>query len=478
MTRSELNQVLIQGEDYKIEFKRNLNTDLKKELVAFANASGGRIFIGVDDDKSIPGVNINNQLRSRVQDFASQCDPPVHISLEVFNNILIVTVPEGVNKPYRCTNGFYIRVGANTQKLKTHEIIDFIQHEGLIRFDEQWQSKADFSKDFDLSLFDRFMLKSNISTVLDSKNMLLNLGVLRLDKGTPILNNAGVLFFTTHPVEILPHAYISCVAYKGIDKSDILDQKDFTEDLIQNIENTLLFLQRHLNKSARIEGIQREDIWEIPMVALREAVVNAVTHRNYLETGARVVVEIFPDRVEISNPGGLPKGLSEKNFGKISLTRNPLIASLLHRVGYIEKLGTGISRMRKALADSGLAEPQFSFDDFFRVTFNREYEAVNEAVKKFGEKFAVKFGEKFGVSVKRGNRLAQIFYLIYSKERFTVEGFAKEQGISVRQIEKDMQFLTEKGLIAFEGAPKTGKYVCTTAGNAFMESLMNNTELK
>jgi ATP-dependent DNA helicase RecG len=475
MTQSELDQVLLQGEDYKIEFKRNLNTDLKKELVAFANASGGRIFIGVDDDGSISGVNVNNQLRSKVQHFASQCDPQVQIDLEVFNNILIVTVPEGVNKPYRCTTGFYIRVGANTQKLKTHEIIDFIQNEGRIRFDEQWQPKADFSKDFDLSLFDRFILKSNISTVLDSENMLMNLGVLKPANKTPILNNAGVLFFTTHPVEILPHAYISCVAYKGIDKSDILDQKDFAEDMIQNIENTLLFLERHLNKSALIEGIQREDVWEIPMIALREAVINAVTHRNYLETGARVVVEVFPDRVEISNPGGLPKGLSEKNFGKISLTRNPLIASLLHRVGYIEKLGTGISRMRKALAGAGLPDPQFTFDDFFRVTFIREYEAVSEAVndsvKKFGEKFGVKFGEKFGVSVKRGNRLVQIFYLIYSKERFTVEGFAKEQEISVRQIEKDMQFLTEKGLITFEGAPKTGKYSCTEAGNTFMSSV-------
>jgi predicted HTH transcriptional regulator len=136
--------------------------------------------------------------------------------------------------------------------------------------------------------------------------------------------------------------------------------------------------------------------------------------------------------------------------------------------------------MRKALADSGLPEPQFSFDDFFRVTFNREYEAVNEAVneavKKFGEKFGVKFGEKFGVSVKRAKRLAQIFYLVYSKEWFTVDYFAKEQEISVRQIEKDMQFLTKKGLITFIGAPKTGQYNCTKVGNAFMSSLMNNTE--
>ncbi|MBL7114037.1 MAG: putative DNA binding domain-containing protein [Bacteroidales bacterium] len=475
MTQPELDQIIAQGEDYKIEFKRGLNTDFKKELIAFANASGGRIFVGIDDDGSVPGVNINNRLRTKAQDFASQCDPPVHINLEAFNNILIVTVPEGSNKPYRCTNGFYIRVGAISQKLRTEEIIDFIQNEGRIRFDEQWQPKANFSEDFNQPLLDSFLTKGKITPLLDFENILMNLGVVKQDNGIPIFNNAGILFFTADPVAVLPQAYVSCVAFKGTGKADILDQKDFSENIILNIENTLKFLERHLNKSARIEGIRREDILEIPIVALREAVVNAVTHRDYLETGARVMVEIFPDRVEISNPGGLPKGLNKNNFGKISLTRNPLIASLLHRIGYIEKLGTGISRMRNAVAETGLPEPQFSFDDFFSVTFVREYEAVsaavNEAVKKFGEKFGVKFGVKFGIGKKRAVRIGEMVKEIHGETGFLIEAFATKHNISKRQVEKDIQLIIKEGWITFTGAPKTGKYVCTENGKTQIEEL-------
>ncbi len=471
MIQKELNQIIAQGEGYKIEFKENLNTDFKKELVAFANASGGKIFIGIGDDGSIPGVAINNQFRSKVQDFASRCDPPVHIDLEEFNNILLVTVKEGFNKPYRCTSGFYIRVGANSQKLKTNEIIDFIQHEGRVRFDEQWQLNTDFTEHFDQLLLDNYLTKGEIAPLLEPENILMNLSVVKQNDGVPIFNNAGILLFTTNPTRVLPQSYISCVSYKDTDKADYLDQKDFNNDIIHNIENTLQFLERHLNKSARIEGIQREDILEIPMVALRESVINAVVHRNYLETGARVMVEVFPDRVEISNPGGLPRGLNESNFGKISLARNPLIASLLQRVGYIEKLGTGISRMRKVMAEAGLQKPQFSFNGFFRVAFIREYQETGEAVKRFGVKFGVKFGAKFGVSLKRSKRLIQIMDVLYHKEPFSVDEFAKIHELSIRQIEKDMQFLTNNDLIVFEGVPKTGKYVCTDFGDTYMASL-------
>ena len=111
--------------------------------------------------------------------------------------------------------------------------------------------------------------------------------------------------------------------------------------------------------------MQRKNILELPENALREAITNAVCHRDYFEKGARVMVEIFDDRVEITNPGSAPKGITKDNFGSTSVTRNPVIASLLHRVHYIERMGTGIQRMTHEMESSGLNKPIFQTEGAF-----------------------------------------------------------------------------------------------------------------
>jgi ATP-dependent DNA helicase RecG len=136
-----------------------------------------------------------------------------------------------------------------------------------------------------------------------------------------------------------------------------------------------------------------KNILEIPEKALREALVNAVCHRNYFEKGARVMVEVFDNRVEIVSPGGLPKGITDANFGSVSVTRNPIIANLLHRINYIERMGTGINRIRAAMQEAGLELPVFENGDFFKVIFKRAFSASNEAeseADKKAEKIIIK----------------------------------------------------------------------------------------
>lgn len=138
------------------------------------------------------------------------------------------------------------------------------------------------------------------------------------------------------------------------------DRKDFNEDVLSNIDQAMIFLKRHLPVRYEITGApRRREVLEIPEGALREAVINAVAHRDYFERGANVMVEIFDDRIEISNPGGLVKGLKPEDFGKKSILRNPNIASLLHRADYIEKMGTGIARMRRLMREAKLSPPKF-----------------------------------------------------------------------------------------------------------------------
>ena len=116
LSEKEFDYILQNGESYLVEFKEKVNSSLSHEITAFANASGGKIYLGVTDKGVVKGIEITNKLRSQIQDIANNCQPPVHIKLEEFKNILIVVVPEGENKPCQCSGGFFIRMGANAQK--------------------------------------------------------------------------------------------------------------------------------------------------------------------------------------------------------------------------------------------------------------------------------------------------------------------------------------------------------------------------
>ena len=129
------------------------------------------------------------------------------------------------------------------------------------------------------------------------------------------------------------------------------------------------FIERNTRTAYRIEGLRRQNIPEYPMDAVREAVTNAVMHRDWFFDGANVFVEIYADRIEVISPGGLPKGLTLADLGHMSIRRNPLIADLLHRIDFIEKAGTGIRRIRDGAREQDCPEPEFDAGNFVTVTF-------------------------------------------------------------------------------------------------------------
>jgi len=138
-----------EGEGYKVEFKERL-ANLDREIVAFANASGGEIYLGVNDEGEIKGIEISNSLLSQIQDIARNCDPSVQINLKKYkqHDILLILVEEGENKPYKCKDGFFLRVGPNAQKLKRDEIIQFINDVGKVHFDEKINKRFDYPNHF------------------------------------------------------------------------------------------------------------------------------------------------------------------------------------------------------------------------------------------------------------------------------------------------------------------------------------------
>jgi len=286
-----------------------------------------------------------------------------------------------------------MRMGANSQKLTRNQIIEFFQKEGRIRFDELGHGKADYVTDFDESAFARFLALAGISPSINRETMLHN-----------------------------------------------LDKKNFKSNLVENIDNAMLFIQRHTKVEYKIEHLRREEIPDYPEVALREAVVNAVCHRDYFDKRANVLIEVFADRVEISNPGGLPSGLKPEDFGTRSVTRNPLIASLLHRIDYIEKIGTGISRIRQAVAEHQGTEVDIRFNDFFTVIFRA--------------KTTPPAGGQIGGQIELTERQREVLELIRITPTLSRKSLAETLNINQSAVDKHLEALKKKGVLQRVGGSR------------------------
>ena len=372
MEQDQLEQILQEGEGTLIEFKKSFSPSIVKEIVAFANTAGGTIFIGVDDSNNVVGSPLNNEMKSRIQDIANNCKPRIPVRIEsVFydgKEVILIKVPESRDKPAQCSEGFFYREGANSQKMQRDEIFYYSQKTGRIRFESQYRPDFKYPDDFDEKKFNDLMHKVGITQTASIENMLETLGMGEKDAHF-LINNAGILFFGKKRQKYLRQAYVTCVLYKGIDRYKILDRKDFREDPVADYENAFIFLQQHLNLEYVIKGGgPRLEIPEIPYEALREALMNAVIHRDYFEEGARAVVEIFDDRVEISNPGELL--FDKEDLGRRSVARNPVIFDVFHRLGLIEKVGSGIGRILNQTHERGV-EVDFDLNRFFAIIFKR-----------------------------------------------------------------------------------------------------------
>jgi ATP-dependent DNA helicase RecG len=490
----KIHELIALGEGYHIEFKVKIDKSIASEICAFANADGGALLIGVTDSGEIKPLSLDNELMSRIQDTINQIEPKIRVKFHKYPEIgvLLVEVEKGINRPYACSDGFFLRMGPNSQKLTRNEIIDLFQSEGLIQFDKLEHHKADFLNDFDRFAYNNFLNKTGITNQIEPEHLLKNLGCMS-DSGK--FTNAGVLFFTKSIDFLLKHAECTCVLFKGTGRVTILDRKDYNTNMLDNIDNAVNFVKRHTNLAYKIESIQREDIPDIPEIALREAVINAFCHRNYFQEGANIMVEVFDDRVVVVSPGGLPSGLSKQEFGIKSVRRNHLIADLLARTRYIEKAGTGIERIKKDAANHD-CKLEISYDEnWFTVTFyrsrvdkttspdvdfkiapvneekypaNEEIAPVNAEIAPVNAEIApvnslqeyLKEQNKFKLSQRKIQKLLEI--VAYVKDsQYNRQKLSEDMKLSFETIRNYTETLVNLDLIEFVGAAKNGYYQVT-----------------
>jgi len=362
-----LSNLIALGEGFTTEFKRTGASNLGREICAFANATGGVILIGVADDGEIAGVGNHNELKSQVQSIARSAEPPIAGDIESIGEVLCITVPEQHSKPYSFGGKFFIREGASSQQMTRDEIREFFFKEGLIHFDEAPCLDYDLARDLSREIWDRFVTRSGLPAGLDMQTALSNLHLIKKSEMT----HAGAWLLCDDITRYTLRAGVTCAVFRGTTKTHILDRKDFTGDLYSIYEDCMAYMQSKLNTALIPHARGRDERLELPEDALREALVNAIAHRDYRST-ANVQVYVFHDRVEIVTPGGLPAGMREEDLGVKSVPRNPLLFGMFYRMGMVEQVGSGIRRIRQLCLDYDVAEPVFEVSEHWvTTTFRR-----------------------------------------------------------------------------------------------------------
>jgi ATP-dependent DNA helicase RecG len=373
---SKIKQWIKKGEGKTIEFKRTLpdGNNIAKTVIAFSNMAGGKIIIGIED-KTAKVIGINDDEAMDFPDKISniiheRCHPFIlpEIYLVYINDakVLVVEVFPGALKPYYLKNkgkrdGTYIRVGATNKKADMEMIMELERQKRNISFDEELDYELD-EKSLDME-----QLKSDFHGYTGrsmNHNDLLNLKILKEEHGKIYPTVGGLLL--AGKTNYLEYGRIKCARFKGTNMDIFIDQKEFTGPLYRQVEEAMKFAHIYIALSGKVEGLQRIDRYEVPLEVIREAIVNAVVHRDYSISGSDIKFAIFDNRIEVTSPGALPRSLEiEDIIAGRSEIRNKVIARFFKEIEFIEQWGNGIRKMFRLLRLDGLPEPQFRESGLF-----------------------------------------------------------------------------------------------------------------
>ncbi|WP_080801105.1 RNA-binding domain-containing protein [Desulfamplus magnetovallimortis] len=363
MDRVELEEIIKRGEDSLHQFKSDVTSEISiaREMIAFSNALGGKIIIGVSDNGSVSGLARSDigRLSNLVSNAASQhVRPAINPLTENISHadglVMVVHVSPGISKPYMDKDGVvWIKSGPDKRKATSREEIQrMYQSSGLIHGDAVLAGGMTI-KDLDIREFERFYEKQYEETLnlqeLPLEQLMENLNLSR----DGFLNVAGALLFGKYTAFRLPAFIVKCVAYPGNDihLDDYYDSQDISGVIRTVFDDTVAFILRHLRRVQQNQNVNSLGKLEIPKIVIEELVANALIHRDYF-ISASVRIFVFSDRIEIVSPGHLPNNLTIENIKRgNSNIRNPILASFATKLLPYRGLGNGIIRAVKAFPD-------------------------------------------------------------------------------------------------------------------------------
>lgn len=371
---AEVRKLVAGGESEAVEFKRSTaeRDPAAKALCAMLNHRGGTVVFGVSPDGGIVGQEVSGRTIERlVQQFA-KIDPPVFPSVERVPvrdglDVIVARVPEGPSRPYTYNGRAWRRVGNTNRSLSSHEYNQMVLQ--FMHARRRWENETE--SDWEIDDLDTEEIVRTAEKAIglgrlddpDTRDPLALLRGLRLTNENALLRAAVVLFGKK---DRLSAEYTQCTVraarFPGTDKSEFLDNRQFHGNAFELLASSQRFVREHLRIAGRFEpdSFLRIDEPSYPPLAVREALANAICHRDYSAGGGAMHVAMYDDRLEISSPGTLPFGLTPESLFAPHDSRpwNPLIAHVFFRRGVVEMWGQGTLKMLKLAADAGLPRPE------------------------------------------------------------------------------------------------------------------------
>lgn len=425
-----------------VELKRELTKDIKKEIVAFANTNGGTIYIGIDDDGQVIGVKnptkIMDSIASMVRDaikgnliFYSRIN-----SIKIDGkDVVVMNVESGPDKPYYLTDkglkssGVYLRYGTVSTQATDEEIKRMLIDNSRSNFETQTSYLQDLHFDYLKSSF----MKKGID-LTDAK-----LKTLHIMDTHHNYTNLGLVFSDECPY------YIKFGSFNGKNKTEFRDRKIFQGSILKQLDDLFEYFNLFNKLKGVIVGYKRVDTLDYPDFALRESVLNAVIHQDYSFEG-NILVSLFDDRFEILSLGSLVKGVTlEDIYSGISVSRNPYIANVLHKLEYVESFGTGITRILEGYEGSNMMPSFNQSPNSFLVTLpNRNY--VPESKINNDKKLHISQVEQVIMYLTNNNSIT----------RLEVEALL---GIEKSRAKELLSQMASNNMIILKGSGRTSYYV-------------------
>ncbi len=329
-------------ESYTTELKEVINSDFKKEVIAFANTDGGEIYVGVTNQGKVVGVKDVESDMERISSMIRDGIKPDLTSFTTINEIqhkdgtiIKITVSRGSKRPYHLSDkglkpsGVYIRHGITSAPASDEMIRQMIRDSDGTTFDKA----RSINQDLTFAYAEKYFKDSNVSFGDNNKR------TLKLIDEDGYYTNAALLLS-----DQCEHT-MKCAVYNGIGKTSFQTRKEFTGSILRQVDEAYEYINLFNNKNSTIDNLKRVDHLDYPEYAIREALLNTIVHRDYDYSGS-ILINIFDDRIEFVSIGGLVKGLTLIDImGGVSQTRNTIVANVFYRLELIESYGTGIQRI-------------------------------------------------------------------------------------------------------------------------------------
>ena len=437
-----------------------------------ANADGGYLAIGIEDDGTITGIdeyekNINELLRVPFD----YCVPSVQVEPQPIdvtdcngnpNHILRMHVFPSNKVVANQADEVFLRVGDKSKKLNFEQRLQMVYAKGVKYFEDQPVTGATI-EDIDLDYVTEYCQKIGYYKGNAEFYLRHNHDFITMHGDDEVISGAAILLFGKNPQRFFPRARVRFIRYEGKtaevgDRMNVIKDVKFSGRILEQVKEATAFVKTQIREYTRMgKDAVFQTIPEFPDFCWTELIVNAVAHRDYSIGGTDIQIKMFDDHFTVESPGILPGLVRVNNIREFHFSRNPKIVEFLNEYDLVKEFGEGVDRIYRDMEEAGLPEPEYRQSEFMLYATLRNKNWGKEDASWADTPHDDHQGERKGE--RKGERTDEILEIIKADPQITMKMISDRTGMTKRQVERALQTLKNRGIITREGSTKSGRWV-------------------